>query len=86
MSTTFPVHGIEYSHVCGRIIGYQVGTPDAFFFQSEGIDSYYICGYSLTHGPPRKHIWTFADAAGEEFPYGSRVCPCTRDNGTVVLL
>ena len=82
VSTTFPVHGIEYSHVCGRIVGYQIGTPDAFFFQSEGIDSYYIGGYSLTHGQPREHIWTFAGAAGEEFPYGSHVCPCTRNTGT----
>ena len=59
VSTTFQVHGIEYSHVCGGIIGYQIGTPDAFHSQSVGIDSYYICGYSLTHGQPREHIWTF---------------------------
>ena len=30
VSTTFPVHGIEYSHVCGRLLGYQDRTPDAF--------------------------------------------------------
>ena len=29
-STTFPVHGIKYSQVCGRLIGYQNYAPDAF--------------------------------------------------------
>ena len=42
VSTVFPVHGIEYSRVCGRIIGYQIGTPDAFYHRSVGIDSYYM--------------------------------------------
>ena len=78
---TFLVHGIEYSRVCGRIVGYQIGTADAFHSQSEGIDSYYISGYSLTHGQPREHIWTFARAAAEEFPIDSHVCPCTQDTG-----
>ena len=26
----FHTHGISYSHVCGRLRGYQVGTPNAF--------------------------------------------------------
>ena len=30
VSTTFPTYGVEYSHVCGRVIGYQDGTPGAF--------------------------------------------------------
>ena len=84
VSTTFPVHGIECSHVCGKIVGYQIGTPDAFHFQSEGIDSYYVCGYSLTHGQPKEHIWTFAGTAAEEFDIDSHVCPCTKDNCTIL--
>ena len=82
VSTTFPVHGIEYSHVCGRVIGYQFGTPDAFeaYFddRSVTIDDVYLEGVSITHGQsPRQHIWTFA-AAVDETRSQEWVCPCTR--------
>ena len=30
-SAIYPTQGIQYSQVCGRIIGYQVGEPEAFF-------------------------------------------------------
>ena len=30
VSTTVPVHGVLYSKVCGKIIGYQYYSPDAF--------------------------------------------------------
>ena len=30
VSTIFSTHRIEYSRVCGRVIGYQDNTPDAF--------------------------------------------------------
>ena len=86
VSTTFPVHGVEYSRVCGKIIGYQFGTPDAFqpyhIRQTMNIDSHYIEGVSLTHGSsPRKHIWTFA-AARDEVTTNHFVCPCTRPDRT----
>ena len=29
VSVTYPSHDISYSQVCGRVIGYQQGTPDA---------------------------------------------------------
>ena len=70
-STTFSVHGIEYSHVCGRIIGYQFGFPDDFLVyylnnDSTTIDDLYVEGCSLTYGQsPRQHIWTFA-ASGSQ--------------------
>ena len=77
VSTTFPVHGIEYSQVCGRVIGYQFGAPDAFV-TSATIDDTYVDGVSLTHGiSPRQHIWTFA-AALEELSSNHDVCPCTQ--------
>ena len=86
-STIFPVHGIEYSQVCGRVIGYQDKTPDAFdvyprsSFQS--IDSHYVDGVSLTHGHlPRQHIWTFAASAGETHSNTAFLCPCTRPGST----
>ena len=84
VSTTFQTYGVEYSHVCGRVIGYQGKTPDAFgqytnYTGGTEIDSVYVDGVSLTHGQtPRQHIWTFAGAVDEtarELPYN---CQCTR--------
>ena len=64
--------GIEYNHVCGRIIGYQVNTPDGFNadlshngVDGSSIDDVYVDGVSLTHGDPRQHIWTFAAGNNE---------------------
>ena len=70
VSTTFPLNGIKYSRVCGKIIGYQYYSTDAFdpyyHHQSGTIDSQYVDGVSVTHGQrPRKHIWTFAAALDE---------------------
>ena len=85
VSTTFPVHGVEYSRVCGKIIGYQDSTPDAFASyvgRQTTLEGPYIDGVSLTHGSsPRKHIWTFA-AAADESRSNHLVCPCTRSDHT----
>ena len=84
VSTTFSTHGIEYSRVCGRVIGYQDNTPDAFEAYATGaatsIDSYYVGGASLTHGQsPRQHIWTFACAIDEvESHNKDNSCPCIK--------
>ena len=81
-SSTYPVYRVEYTHVCGRIIGYQDRTPDAFAPYARDvfrtIDSIYVEGVSLTHGQsPRKHIWTFA-AAIDEVASDLSTCPCGR--------
>ena len=81
VSTTFHVHGIEYSHVCGRVISYQYRSTDAFGLYSENdnsIDAAYVDGVSLTHGQsPRQHIWTFANTLDEVESGGDRSsCPC----------
>ena len=57
-STFFDTYEIEYSFVCGRIIGYQDYSPDDFFQRrSQTIDGNYVDGISLTYGRnPRKHI------------------------------
>ena len=70
----FPTFGIEYSHVCGRIVAYQDGSPDGFFSSNSlTIDDTYVDGISVTHGQsPRQHIWTFAAALDEL----SSTCPC----------
>ena len=83
-STTFPLHGIGYQKVCGKILGYQDHTTDAFHAyhinHSLTIDGGYVDGVSLTHGRnPRRHIWTFASAAGElqKYKQGYFACPCS---------
>ena len=81
-SAVLPVQGVQYSQVCGKVIGYQQGSPDAFSPYINGgqrtIDSHYVDGISLTHGTsPRKHIWTFVAALHEYNAHPSSVCPCT---------
>ena len=84
VSSTFPVHGIEYSQVCGRVIGYHFSSPNAFH-NSQSIDDIYADGVSLTHGQsPRQHIWTFAAALGETYSFTGYLCPCTRPSDTYV--
>ena len=83
VSTTFPVHAIEYSHVCGRVIGYQDGSTNAFqpYYANRAltIDDSFVDGISLTHGQsPRQHIWTFAAALEETVRSDQFVCPCTQ--------
>ena len=86
VSTIFPVNGVEYSRVCGKIIGYQDSSTDAFesyfIHRQTRIDGQYVDGVSLTHGSsPRKHIWIFA-AALDEVHSNHWVCPCTRPDLT----
>ena len=81
-STFFYLYGIAYSQVCGKIIGYQDRSPDAFGqAQTQSIDGAYVEGISLTHGSnPRQHIWTFAAALDEVGTHPSLNCPCTNRN------
>ena len=90
-SAVFNVQGIEYSRVCGKIIGYQQKTPDAFqpYYYNRGltIDDGYVDGVSLTHGRnPRKHIWTFAVALHEVSAYPQLNCPCTNIHDTTTAV
>ena len=82
-SATFSVQGVQYSQVCGRIIAYQVGHPEAFAGENIGfpmtIDGPYVDGVSVTHGNPRQHIWTFACALSETARTVG-ICPCTDTN------
>ena len=82
-SVTFTTYGVPYRQVCGRVRGYQVGSPDAF--QRFGrcpvpctIDNMYVDGVSITHGAsPRKHIWTYAAGIYENEITDRASCPCT---------
>ena len=78
-SVNYSSNGIPYSRVCGRILAYQYGTPEAFWHHTQSpssytIDSRYVDGISITYGSPRQHIWTFA--AGLSLGNGAG-CPCT---------
>ncbi len=79
-SAIFPTQGVQYSQVCGRIIGYQIGEPQAFVLentdQPQTIDGPYVDGVSLTYGSPRHYILTFANTLDEYlYNYDSK-CPC----------
>ena len=82
-SAIFPPQGIQYSQVCGRIIGYQWKHPEAF--REFTIDEAYVDGVSLTYGYPRQHIWTFACALDEYPHYYDRKCPCTDINDDTAI-
>ena len=80
-SAMFPTQSIQYSQICGRIIGYQVGQPTAFFDrENRTINERYVDGVSLTYGSPRHHIWTFANALQEGQGFSQYACPCTNSN------
>ena len=69
--------GRTYTKVCGRVIGYQIGHPDAFH-SSDSINSAYLEGVSITYGSfIHTHIWMLAADLSET---GSSACPC--DSGS----
>ena len=89
-SVKFPSCGINYTQVCGRVVGYQYATPDAIQHgewknpqkylggtdpKHNNINSAYVDGISLTHGCPRQHIWTFMAA-----PTGNKIVSDGRFN------
>ena len=83
-SAIFSARGQSYSRVCGRILAYQRGSTDAFwntFRSHSSIESAYVDGLSLTHGPvgSRQHIWTFAAAHYDDIPNYNPIynCACT---------
>ncbi len=78
-----PVKGVSYSTVCGRILGFGWGSAFARFIDlNSSIESPYIDGVSLTHGPPgnRSHIWSFVAAHSDNDidTHSTRNnCPCS---------
>ena len=87
ISTSFSSHGVEFSRVCGRITGYQLGRTDAFAAYNRhqwSIDSYFLDGIVLTYGSPRCHIWSFA-AGLNQYTSDANGCPCNSStfSGTI---
>ena len=73
---TYSTGSQQYDQVCGRIISYMIGHPDAFNSGSSSIDSSYAEGVSVTRGFPRQHIWTFAAGIDERNTSSTSTCPC----------
>ena len=81
-STFFSTYSINYTNVCGQVIGYQYRSPDAFNTGTSDIDSYYVDGVSITYSSnPRQHIWTYA-AGLTETHLDSNGCPCNSGSST----
>ena len=74
---------LQYSNICGRVIGYQIGSTDAFYYGSDNISSVYVDGVSLTrtHGNLTHHIWTFASGI-HRAASGLATCPCSGSDAT----
>ena len=53
----------HYSQICGQVAGYQKGSTDGF--NTNGIDSIYLDGVSITRGSPRQHVWSYVIALQE---------------------
>ena len=83
-SVKFPSYSISYSQVCGRVIGYQYGSPDAIARERphKNLNGEYVDGVSITRGNRRKHIWTFMAAIQENTILfrGQSQCPCAPNN------
>jgi len=79
-SVTYPVRGLEYSRVHGKVIGYPYGSNSAFYFSLRydyyDIDREYLDGVSITHGSPRQHIWSFASGSYSTCCVAEVTCPC----------
>ena len=65
--------GLTYSRVCGRVIGYNFGTPNAF---GQHGDPHIINfdGMNITREAQHDHIWSYV--AG----YSPSDCPCSTDS------
>ena len=71
----------QYRRVCGRVVGYQFGSPDGFL--SGNISQVYVDGISITRGSPREHVWTYAAGLTETASInGMSNCPCSTSPGS----
>ena len=82
-SLPLPMKGRSYSSVCGRVRGH--GSGLAFYNAiacNYSLEQAYVEGVSLTHGPAgrRTHIWTFAAALADGYPYTPSSCGCSNTN------
>ena len=83
-SSSFSVQGLNYTKLCGKVIGYPNRQPNGFGpgnHGEHGIEGVYIDGVSITHGSPRQHIFSLA-AGSLHYLSGSTACPCINTGTT----
>jgi len=80
IKATFSTHGITYSQVCGRIIGYQVGHTNGFGpYRSKVQLTDALDGVLISHGEKKEHIWAFVTGFQRKPTKGTKhtyICPC----------
>ena len=84
-SVVYSTNGVPYNRICGRVKGYQYGSPDAFGYHTgpKNINSYYTDGVSITYGSPRRYVWTYAAGQRQDFDERGDACPCASDPGAL---
>ena len=83
-SSNFSANKVNYNKICGKVKGYQKGSPSAFAEVSNpSLNNGYVEGISITLGNPRKHVWTYAVGLSDDGNYGSGAhnCPCAIHQG-----
>ena len=76
------IHGTShhYSRVCGRVTGFQIGSPDGFnptYRTRPTMDSIII-----SHGTSQHHIWSYiAGATESSYNHINSNCPCSSRAG-----
>ena len=78
-SVRYSTLGVPFTRVCGRAVGYQYGSTDAFLGTQLNIDDVYVDGLSITYDSPRRHLWTYASGLFESNLHTSN-CPCNHGN------
>ena len=69
VGTAFTSNDIEYTEVCGKVIGYQVGWTDGSFVHKGDFDK-----VRITHGNNRKPVWLFLPGTYKNNYHPN--CPC----------
>ena len=85
----------NYNKICGQLRGFQKGSPDSFYPYtfargltnmyvpdtfSKTVNGVYVDGVSITLGDPRKHVWTYAVGASDDYDYPYFNCPCANNS------
>ena len=85
-SVQYPSNGINYSQICGRVVGYQYGSPAAVDtrFSDNNVNTFYVDGVSITRGSPRQHVWTLMGGVSDSL-YAAGNCPCNNPPGNTYV-
>ena len=80
-TTFYNINGsYNYSKVCGRVIGFQVGSPDAF--NPSCSEPLTMDGIVISHGESQHHIWSYiASLTESSTSHMIANCPCSSRAG-----